>query len=147
MMKMFMKVWKLKSFWNIHYSAFKLSYSIKKKLKIEYLKIEKVNYFEIVHTTRTQYKNVENEKKNYQNCSIFEDVWPSKLVNFENGESAPLNTGIPYRRRFFKFFLYNSFKHYESDLQTKFQLIWINIMICIYDNFSLTSAKVLRMTR
>ena len=64
-----------------------------------------------------------------------------------------------YRRRFFiyfYFFMQFNFKHHETNLRTKFQLMWINIMIlififiiiCIYDNFdfSLISAKVLRIT-
>ena len=65
-------------------------------------------------------------------------------MNFENGESA--QRGYHMVVDFLKLLM-----QFESDLQTKFHLIGINIVvffigICIYDIFSLTAARYLRMT-
>ena len=72
------------------------------------------------------------------------------VVILKTVNQGPPKKGTSQRRWFFKKVLCISIHPHESDLQTKFQLIWINIVIvigiCIFGNFSLTS-KVLQSKR
>ena len=70
------------------------------------------------------------------------------MKKFENSESVSPKKMRHHIGNDFSNFLCNYIQPCESDLQTIFQLIWINIVtvmgICIFYNFSFTSAKVLR---